>query len=66
MREPYKAVGVTIQDKDSRWKATMITKRGSLETWGHETRSNAERAITHMAGRLGWTRVGEWIRNGTN
>lgn len=62
MTKEYKAVGFTEQSKNGQWCASLVHKRGCLETWGHETRGHAERQVQYLGAKLGLIKVGEWRR----
>lgn len=63
MIKEYKAVGFTEQSDNGEWCASLLHKKGCLETWGHETRTEAERMVQYLGGKLGLKRTGEWRRS---
>lgn len=62
MMKEYKAIGFTEQNDSGKWTASLIHRHGALESWNHETRTEAERMITHLGAKLGLRRVGDWRR----
>lgn len=63
MIKEYKAVGLTEQTKNGTWSASLVHKKGCLESWGHETRGHAERQVMYLGSKLGLVKVGEWRRS---
>lgn len=62
MIKEYKAVGFTEQSNKGTWSASLVHRRGCLESWGHETRGEAERTVKYLGSKLGLRMVGEWRR----
>ena len=56
------AIGFTHQNEAGRWKAVLMCSSGKVETWNHETRTEAEEVAEHHGSKLGWKRIGDWRR----
>ena len=57
------AIGFTAQSDTGKWSASLLHKHGRIESWGHETRTRAEKQITYFGNKLGIRRIGQWKRS---